>query len=234
MKMRQLLIGVISVSVIVANIWMWKGRNSILHGPIHLSQPSIFFDEVVHGATSKGFVVLTNESNQEVHIRDVLGSCVCMNTSVSSKSIPPGQSVQVGVAITGKPGTFSGEVGVISVRFQDESIAPLKIPVFINKVSGITVVPSLLDFGSVRAEHLPEQKKLYLVGAEEHVVSVESSAPREISITRMKSDSPVTFLISILPDSPKGEIRERLVLHCKDKNNIVQEIKVSLIARIVE
>lgn len=114
----------------------------------------LLFDSVPYQGTAQKTLEMTNRANYPIRVKDVTGSCGCLQLNFTPRTLKPGESMTVPVQMSGrtKAGLSGGTVTVYSSSVTNSYHV---IPAKTHEIRGIALVPEVLDFGRQPPDRLP-------------------------------------------------------------------------------
>lgn len=223
------------LSVTMYSFFLWRGNTS---SSIEFLEDQVVFDRLPLGAISEKKVKFRNTSTKAIEIESVRVSCVCTGAHVTRKFLLPGEEGDLVVSLRGHPGMETGEVGTVSCKTNLHEDHVLTLPVVVNSLEGMVIVPSVLDFGLVDPKKLPPTKRVYVMFKTKDIpsgyhVTCHNTSER-ISIDNYNSRKNETvFKVTVSPLNKSGTFVEFLTFNAKDlAGNILVSSNLSVRYRV--
>lgn len=201
-------------------------------GPmVKLAEAEYDFGRVMQGNKVVHEFSIQNAGDADLILQRISPSCGCTGAAVSSSTIKPGTSEKVRVTFD-TSGMYGSKAKTVSVqtnsREQPEVILKLRGSV----VRGITAAPERIQFGEVAqgasvATRTQEFALTVTEGTDWQVARVTTGS-RFLSVAALSAQGATTrYAVTLQPDAPKGEMRERLIVEFKDPNQAAVNIPVT-------
>lgn len=201
-------------------------------------EPDIQFEETIYdfGKVEQNEKIVRNynfrnEGEKVLIISEVNSSCKCLNISLSSKEIAPGEAGWIKVIFD--TGEYQGRIGrTISVYSNDPDKPEVKLRLIGFIMQEIVVKPASLYFkGFIKEQSL--KKKLYLLkgrGKEFNILKIETDSnyvdfSEPVSVSRLGMDA-YMIEVSLKPNIPVGKVRSKLRVYTDSSEQPIVAIPI--------
>lgn len=201
-------------------------------GPIAaVVEPSFNFGSVPQGQKVEHEFVVKNEGDADLVIQRIAPSCGCTAAAMSASAIKPGAAEKIKVTFNtaGFYGTKTKSVSVLTnARNQQEFTLRLQGAI----VRDVTINPERIDLGEVAADtSQPLRSRQFTVevseGADRQIASVRSMS-KFLQVQPKGAQGRVQqFEVALLPDAPRGEFRDRVLVEFKDPSHSAVNVPVN-------
>lgn len=201
-------------------------------GPLaKLGQDMYDFGSVMQGQKVVHEFAVENSGDADLVLQRIAPSCGCTAAAVSSPTIKPGGSEKIRVTFdtAGMYGAKTKTVNVVTnAREKPEFTLKLKGSV----IRGISSTPERVTFGDVpqSASQAMRTKEVALNVTEGMTWDIArvTSASKFISVQELPAQgTSKRYAVTLLPDAPKGELRERLIVESKDPAQTAVNIPIT-------
>ncbi|MEY4701993.1 MAG: hypothetical protein RL326_2180 [Pseudomonadota bacterium] len=196
-----------------------------------VSEPSYNFGSVPQGQRIVHEYELRNAGDGDLTIQRVSPACGCTAAAVSSNVVKPGgtEKIKVEFDTTGFSGAKTKSIQVLT-NSVDKSEMTLILTGTV--VRGVSLTPERLDFGEINANSsLPTRTKEFTLEMNEGVdfeVKRATSYSPHIAVRQVGAQPrKVTYSVELLPDAPKGELRDRVIVEFEGGKQASVNIPVS-------
>lgn len=180
-----------------------------------VAQPVHDFGAVSEGTKVRHSFVLQNKGSGNLVVQRVVAACGCTAAAASPEPIAPG--AQGTIEVEFDTSGFSGEK-LKTVRLYTND---LDTPITVLSLKGsiepeVVVEPRRVFFGDVVRGRMPARSEEVTIrvrpGSEARLTSVQSLSPHLI-VEELESSPEVRRLrVTVQPEAPVGELRERIVI----------------------
>lgn len=172
------------------------------------------FGEVSEGTVVEHQFVLKNQGNAPLSVERVVASCGCTAGTIDSNTIAPGEEGKLKVSFDTK-GFFGEKLKTVRV-YTNDSDTPMTVLSLKGVIKpDIEIIPPRILFEDVvKGEPSPVQELQLRVrkGAGAEIGKVQTYS-KYIALTPLEETAgEKRFSVSVLPDAPAGELRERIVV----------------------
>lgn len=173
--------------------------------------PTYSFGSIREGDSVNHSFKLTNQSNKSVRISRVIPGCGCVRVRFPKEALPPGASASVDVVFLSEG--FSGSVtSGIRVVFDMADISPVNLFLKGAVRYPFMVKPERLLFPDIVQSRGSDSQEVTVSGIGEGEFAVRALS-RWVSVrTIRRAGGQIAFGVQIVPNSPVGELRERIVV----------------------
>jgi hypothetical protein len=203
-------------------------------GPL-ASVPNDFYDfgRVMQGQRVVHEFEVRNIGDADLALQRIAPSCGCTAAAVTSSTIKPGTSEKVRVTFD-TSGMFGDKTKTVSILTNARENQELTLKLKGSVARGVTVTPERLVFGELsQGASLPARTQEVTLKVNEGVsweVERVTTSSRYLTINEMSSvNGARRYSVSVQPDAPKGELRERLLVEFKDTATAPVNIPVTAI-----
>lgn len=186
---------------------------------IKIDKPSFDFGKVSQGTKVKHDFVVRNMGNAELKIDKLVSSCGCTASHASSNTIAPGAESKILVEFDSSG--FSGEKVKTVQLYSNDPQRPIETLTLSGTIEpDVQVEPANIFFKEVikgAAENTASQEVSVKIRPDVQA-QIESfkSYSQYIIVKEISGDArQKRLLVSISPDAPMGELRERVVITLK-------------------
>jgi len=124
----------------------------------------VIFDSLPLDIKSEQIVKYKNCSKKTLKIVNVSASCGYTNAKVSKRILLPGEDGELIVSLRGYAAMKTGEVGrVVIIASSQSQTFNTVVPVIVNSIEGVVVVPEVLDFGYVNENNPSPTKSVFVI-----------------------------------------------------------------------
>jgi hypothetical protein len=223
--------------VTVAALWTATIHGGILSsaladtGPLaKIVESEYDFGRVMQGHKVVHEFAIQNSGDADLVLQRIAPSCGCTAAAVTSSTIKPGSSEKVRVTFD-TSGMYGSKTKTVNVLTNARENAEVTLRMRGSVVRGITATPERLVFGEVSqgsslATRTQEVSIAVTEGMDWEITRV-SSGSRFISVTPLADQGNAKrYSVTIQPDAPKGDMRERLIVEFKDPSHAAVNIPV--------
>ena len=189
------------------------------------------FGSVMQGQKVMHEFSVENAGDTDLVLQRIAPSCGCTAAAVTSPTIKPGSSEKIRVTFD-TAGMYGAKTKTVSVvtnsRDKPEFILKLRGSV----VRGLSAAPERVMFGEVpqSASQAMRTQEITLTvtdGMTWEVARVTSAA-KFIAVQELPPQgASKRYAVTLLPDAPKGELRERLIVESKDPAQAAVNIPIT-------
>lgn len=201
-------------------------------GPIALvASAEHDFGRVMQGQKVVHEFVIQNSGDQDLVLQRIAPSCGCTAAAVSSTSIKPGASENIRVTFD-TAGMYGSKTKTVSILTNAREKAEVVLKMKGSVVRGITATPERIVFGEISSgASLSARTQEVAISTTEGMnweVSQVTSGTRFLSVSAVPSQgAEKRYAVTVQPDAPKGELRERLIVEFKDPAHAAVNIPVT-------
>ncbi len=190
-------------------------------GPlVRVVSPEYDFGRVIQGERVVHEFTIQNAGDADLLLQRIAPSCGCTAAAVSSSTIKPGSSEKIRVTFdtSGMYGSKAKTVSIVTnAREQSEVTLKLRGSV----VRGITANPERLVFGEISpgasVAARTQQVAITINEGMDWEVARVIPGSRFFTVTPLADEGGAKrYSVTLQPDIPKGELRERLIVEFKD------------------
>ncbi|MCO6429275.1 MAG: DUF1573 domain-containing protein [Deltaproteobacteria bacterium] len=199
-------------------------------GPrISVQEQDFNFGKVSEGAKVAHSFKISNNGRTDLVIQRVVAACGCTVANASTAPIPPGGSTDIGVEFDSAG--FSGPVQKAVRIYSNDPDAPITTVSLIGTVATeVTTEPKTVVFDKVARSNVGGQSKQVRVsiapGSSATIAAVRTFS-KALQVRELEADATSRLLsISLSPEVPVGEIRERIVIELKGGKRSVVNVPV--------
>jgi len=200
------------------------------------SEKSINFGPVPRAAKIEHEFIVTNNTNQTVHISHVRSSCGCTQPRIVGDVLKPGEQGKIVAAFNTH--AFTGQRGAtVTVTFDQPQWAEVQLQVKGYIRTDVVLSPNYVNFGSV-AEGAASEKKIQIAYAGRNdwkITGVKSNSPLVTAtvkeISRQNGRVNYELDVKLAEGAPKGYLNDQLVLLTNDRR--ATQFPVNVEGRIV-
>ena len=216
--LRRIVFSVGFASVVMLSAPLIAGAEA--RPEVVLSETSFDFGSVAQGSKVVREIDIKNTGTADLIIQRVSPSCGCTTTAVSSPTVKPGASEKIRVTFD-TSGFFGPKKKTVSVLTNDPENPERVFTLTGHVATGLTTTPTKIEFGEV----FPTSAK----GARVQEVSLEVEDGSSLEVSRagslskylklspvVKQGRRATVQVELLPNAPKGDLRDRIVFEFVD------------------
>jgi hypothetical protein len=189
------------------------------------------FGRVMQGQKVMHEFAIQNSGDADLVLQRIAPSCGCTAAAVSSTSIKPGASETIRVTFD-TAGMYGSKTKTVSILTNAREKAEVVLKMKGSVVRGITTTPERIMFGEVsQGASPPARTQEVAISVTEGMtweVSQVSSGTRFLNVAELPSQgADKRYAVTLQPDAPKGELRERLIVEFKDPTHAAVNIPVT-------
>lgn len=189
------------------------------------------FGRVMQGQKVVHEFAIQNSGDADLVLQRIAPSCGCTAAAVSSTSIKPGASEKIRVTFD-TAGMYGSKTKTVSILTNAREKAEVVLKMKGSVVRGITTTPERIIFGEVSQGSSPsartQEVAISVTEGMSWEVSQVSSGTRFLSVAELPSQgADKRYAVTLQPDAPKGELRERLIVEFKDPAHAAVNIPVT-------
>jgi hypothetical protein len=178
------------------------------------------FGRVMQGQRVVHEFEVRNIGDADLALQRIAPSCGCTAAAVTSSTIKPGTSEKVRVTFD-TSGMFGDKTKTVSILTNARDNQELTLKLKGSVARGLTVTPERLVFGELsQSASLPARTQEVTLKVNDDVsweVERVTTSSRYLAINEMSAvNGARRYSVSVQPDAPKGELRERLLVEFKD------------------
>lgn len=221
------------ILVAVLCVGMCLGVAQAETGPLAVVPEGVFeFGTVPQGHKVEHEFTIKNAGDSDLIIQKVVPSCGCTAAALSAQAVKPGSTEKIKVTFN-TAGFYGDKTKVVSVQTnsRDQSTLTLKVHGTIEREIIVTPERIVFEELSVGAS-LPMRTR-------EFVVEMKQGASREIAkvyslskFLEVKAVGDVPngkkYSVTVSPETPRGELRERVLIEFKDPSHTAVNVPVNL------
>lgn len=206
--------------------------------------PDIEFEEVIYdfGEVYEGEVLthifkFKNVGKAELNIEKVATSCGCTHSMLSSNKLLPGAVGEIMVSFDSK-GRSGEQKKIISVRSNDPDEASVKLQISCLVKEIVVINPKRVYFGEGKLNTLSEKVEIVKVFPVEddklNLDKIDSSSEYlQVTTKELRAGAKKGFQIEVTlgPNTPVGNLNERILIQTNNKRKSVIEIPVSAVIK---
>jgi hypothetical protein len=178
------------------------------------------FGNIPQGSKVTHEFEIENRGGADLIIERLTPSCGCTATTVTAPVVKPATTEKIRVEFDSSG--FSGaKVKTVEVLTNDRENRKVLLTLKGSVVPGFSAQPSRIEFGalspSAGGDERIKRLKIEIIDKSREVECRVRSFSKFLlarSVQEVSSSEP-TFEVEILPDAPKGEFRERVLVECK-------------------
>lgn len=195
------------------------GEGEEVRSRLEIPEPLFDFGTVMQGDVVKHDFTIRNKGNADLLISRVVASCGCTAGNVEPNVIPAGGEGIVKVEFN--TSGFSGEkLKTVRIYSNDLDEAVSVVSLKGNIETGVTISPNTLNFGKVflGSDKMPELD--VKVSTREGIsISEVKTFSKLLVVNTEKTSDGVVAKVSIAPDVPIGEFRDRILVGLEGASN---------------
>jgi hypothetical protein len=201
-------------------------------GPLlKLTESEYDFGRVMQGHKVVHEFSIQNAGDADLILQRISPSCGCTGAAVSSSTIKPGTSEKVRVTFD-TSGMYGSKAKTVSVQTNSREQPEVTLRLVGSVMRGITANPERIQFGEVSqgASAATRTREFALTVTEGTAweVSRVTTGSKFLSVAELTAQgSTRRYSVTLQPDAPKGELRERLIVEFKDPNQSAVNIPVT-------
>ncbi len=193
------------------------------------------YGKVSQGTKVKHEFIISNKGNAELKIEKLVSSCGCTASQASSEAIQPGAQGKIFVEFD--TSGFSGEKIKTVQLYSNDPLHPMETLTLTGVIEpDLEIEPRNIFFkevikGSAEASAAQEVSIKVRDGVQAEIVSFKSYSPHILVKELDTNPRHKRILITISPDAPTGELRDRVVVNMKGANLSSVNIPVFALVR---
>jgi len=195
-----------------------------------LSIPELTYDygTIEQGAHVKHDFVLKNDGNMDLTIQRMVPGCGCTAVSTNNNTVPAGATGAITVEFDSSG--FEGEkYKPVTVYTNDPDKSSFTLALKGNIESDISVTPKNIFFGEVTQgqKSLAQDVIVEIKGNSDSKIEEVKSYSKNLSVNQLENgDKKRKFTVSVNPEVPLGELRDRIVVSIVGKNSKTVNVPV--------
>ncbi|MFN5061256.1 MAG: DUF1573 domain-containing protein [Pseudomonadota bacterium] len=208
------------------------GRAAAETGPIaKLAEAEYDFGRVMQGHKVVHEFAIQNQGDADLLLQRISPSCGCTAAAVSSSTVKPGGSEKIRVTFD-TSGMYGGKTKTVHVQTNDRQNPEVTLKLRGAVVRGMNASPERIMFGEVSqgASEAMRTQEITLSPVEGMDWQVARVLPgsKFLTVAELPGQGAAKrYAVTLLPDAPKGELRERLIVEFKDSAHAAVNIPVT-------
>jgi len=188
------------------------------------------FGRVMQGHKVMHEFAIQNSGDADLVLQRIAPSCGCTAAAVTSSTIKPGSSENVRVTFD-TSGMYGSKTKTVSITTNARENAEVTFKMRGSVVRGITATPERLVFGEVsQGSSLATRTQEVAIAVTEGMdweIARVTSGSKFVSVTPLADQGGAKrYAVTIQPDAPKGDMRERLIVEFKDPSHAAVNIPI--------
>jgi hypothetical protein len=189
------------------------------------------FGRVMQGQKVVHEFTIQNSGDADLVLQRISPSCGCTAAAVSAAAIKPGASEKVRVTFD-TAGMYGSKTKTVSILTNAREKAEVILKMKGSVVRGVTATPERILFGEVSqgssATTRTQEVSIAVTEGMNWEVARVTSGTRFLSIAELPEQGGAKrYAVTLAPDAPKGELRERLIVEFKDPSHAAVNIPVT-------
>lgn len=189
------------------------------------------FGRVMQGQKVIHEFSIQNAGDADLVLQRIAPSCGCTAAAVSSSTIKPGASEKIRVTFD-TSGMYGSKTKTVSVQTNARERPEVTLKMRGSVVRGITATPERIVFGEISqgASALLRTQELAVTVTEGMNWEVARVTPgsKFVSVAELPDQGGAKrYAVTVQPDAPKGELRERVIVEFKDPTHAAVNIPVT-------
>jgi len=201
-------------------------------GPLaKLGQDKYDFGSVMQGQKVIHEFAVENSGDADLVLQRIAPSCGCTAAAVSSSTIKPGASEKIRITFD-TAGMYGAKTKTVSVMTNAREKPEFTIKLTGSVVRGLSATPERLMFGEVpqSASQATRTQEIALAVTEGMTWDIArvTSASKFITVQEIPAQgTSKRYAVTLQPDAPKGDLRERLIVESKDPAQAAVNIPIT-------